>query len=95
VKINQVRADAQSRITRLNQQEQDEINALGMPVIKNGHTYWAPDPQPVNSAYKARIDDVNKHMEKKNADLNAECKSRVVQLEQRPASGNLHVTNTK
>jgi tetratricopeptide (TPR) repeat protein len=81
-KIKQVRLDAQTRINRLNQQKKEELSALGRPLWKNGQTYWTPDTEPVNEAYRGRIDDVNKETERKIADLNLECKSRVDKLEQ-------------
>jgi TolA-binding protein len=81
-KIKQVRLDAQVRINRLNQEKQEEIAALGTPLRRRGGTYWTPDTEPVNEAYRARTAEVNKETDRKIAELNLECKTRVDRLEQ-------------
>jgi tetratricopeptide (TPR) repeat protein len=82
-KIKQVRLDAQVQIDRLNASKKEEIAELGPGVRgRNGTTIWRPDTEPVRNAYQARIDDVNKNTDRKIAELNLECKSRIDKLEQ-------------
>ncbi|MDR3615707.1 MAG: tetratricopeptide repeat protein [Candidatus Obscuribacterales bacterium] len=81
-KIKQVQLDAQVQINRLNQEKQEAVSELGPAMRGKNGIYWRPDTEPVNEIYRGRINDVNKETDRKIADLNLECKTRIDRLEQ-------------